>query len=60
MNNNNINFFYSFGVEHTPKEIKVFINRPLSSASHNKNIKTNSFRIQGYYSIMWIFLYRFY
>ena len=52
MNNNNITFFGSFGVEHTLKEIKVFINRPLSSASQNKNIKTNIFRIQGYDSIM--------
>ena len=60
MNNNNVTYFDSLGVEHTPKERKVFINRPLSSASQNKNIKTNIFRIQGYDSIMWIFLYRFY
>ena len=42
--NNNVTYFYSFGVEHTPKEIKAFIN--------NKNIKTNIFRIQAYDSVM--------
>ena len=48
------------GVEHIPKEIKTFINRtssfvlhlPLCDASHNKNIKTDIFRIQAYDSIM--------
>ena len=48
------------GVEHIPKEIKTFINptssfvlhSPLCDASHNKNIKTNIFRIQAYDSIM--------
>ena len=39
-NNNNSTYFYSFGAEHIPKEIKTFIN--------NKNIKTNIFRIQAY------------
>ena len=42
--NNDITYFDSFGVEHIPKEIKAFIN--------NKNIITNIFRIQAYYSIM--------
>ena len=37
-------YFYSFGVEHIPKEIKTFIK--------NRNIKTNIFRIQAYDSIM--------
>ena len=32
-NNNNVIYFNSFGVEHIPKEIKAFINRPSSSAS---------------------------
>ena len=41
--NNNATYFDSFGVEHIPKEIKVFIK--------NKNI-TNIFRIQAYDSIM--------
>ena len=50
--NNNVTYFDSFGVEHIPKESKVFINRPLSSTSQNKNIKTNIFRIQAYDSIM--------
>ena len=44
--------FDSFGVEHFPKEIKTFIDRPLSSASQNKNIKTSIFRIQAYDLIM--------
>ena len=30
--NNNVTYFDSFGVEHIPKEIKSFINRPLSFA----------------------------
>ena len=42
--NNDITYFDSFGVEHIPKEIKIFIK--------NKNIKTNIFRIQAYDSIM--------
>ena len=31
MNNNDVTYFDSFGVEHIPKEIKAFVN--------NKNIK---------------------
>ena len=42
--NNNIIYFESFGVEHIPKEIKIFIG--------NKNIQTNIFRIQAYDSVM--------
>ena len=42
--NNNVTYFDSFGVEHIPKEIRTFIS--------NKNIKTNIFRIQAYDSIM--------
>ena len=52
VNNNNVTYFDSFGVEHIPKEIKTLINRPLSSAFQNKNIKTSIFRIQTYDSIM--------
>ena len=37
-------YFDSFGVENIPKEIKKFIN--------NKNILTNIYRIQAYYSVM--------
>ena len=44
VNNNDVTYFDSFGVEHIPKEIRTFIS--------NKNIKTNIFRIQGYDSIM--------
>ena len=42
--NNDVTYFDSFRVEHTPKEIKVFIK--------NKNIKTNIFRIKAYDSIV--------
>ena len=52
VHNTNVTYFDSFDVEHIPKEIKVFINRPSSSALQNKNIKTNIFRIQAYDSIM--------
>ena len=51
-NNNNITYFDRFRVEHIPKEITKFISRSSSSASQNKNIKTNIFRIQVYDSIM--------
>ena len=42
--NNNVTYFDSFGVEHILKEIKAFID--------NKHIKTNIFRMQAYDSIM--------
>ena len=51
-NNNNVTYFDSFGVEHIPKEIKEFINCPLSSALQNKKITTNIFKIQAYDSVM--------
>ena len=44
MNNNSVPYFDSFGIEHIPKEIKLFIN--------NENIKTSIFRIQASHSIM--------
>ena len=44
LQNNNVTYFDSFGVEHIPEEIKTFIG--------NKNIKTNIFRIHAYDSIM--------
>ena len=44
VDNNDVTYFDSFGVEDIPKEIKTFIN--------NKNIKTNIFRVQAYDSIM--------
>ena len=44
VNNNDVTYFGSFGVEHIPKEIKTFID--------NKNVTTNIFRIQAYDSIM--------
>ena len=49
--NNDITYFDSFEVEHIPKKIKAFVNRSLSSALQNRNIKTNIFRIQAYDSI---------
>ena len=52
VSNNDVTYFDSFGVDHIPKEIKTFINRLSSSASDNKNIKTNIFRIQAHVSIM--------
>ena len=45
MQNNNVTYFDSFGVEHISKEIRAFIDRFLS-------IATNIFRIQAYGSIM--------
>ena len=42
--NNNVTYFDSFGVEHIPKEIKKFIK--------NKNITANIFRRQEYDSVM--------
>ena len=44
MNDNNVIHFDILGVEHTLKEIKKFIG--------NKNIITNIYRIQVYFSIM--------
>ena len=42
-------FFDSFGVEHTPKEIKKLIG--------TKNIITNIYRMQGYdFDHVWILL----
>ena len=38
--NNNDNYFDSFGVEHIPKEIKIFINKSI--------VVTNIFRIQAF------------
>ena len=42
--NNNVTYFDSFGVEHTPKEIEKFIDKSA--------IVTNIFRIQAYSSVM--------
>ena len=40
VNAENVTYFYSFGVEHIPKEIKKFVG--------NKNVKTNIYRKQAY------------
>ena len=42
--NNDVTYFNTYGIEHITKEIKAF--------TGNKNIKTNIFRIQAYDSIM--------
>ena len=42
---NSTTYFYSFRVEHIPKEITKFVG--------NKNIVTNIYRIQAYNLIMW-------
>ena len=42
--NNDVTYFDSFGVEHSPKEIKTFIK--------NVNIATNNFRLQSANSVM--------
>ena len=53
VNNSNVTYFDSFGVEHIPKEIKAFIKK--------KNIKANIFRIQAYDSVnVRIFLHGIY
>ena len=53
VNAEDVTYFYTFGVEHSPKEIRKFIG--------NKNLSTNISRIQTYDSInVWIFLYRIY
>ena len=44
VNNNNVTYFDSSGVENIPKEIRKFIG--------NKNIITNIYRIQAYNSVM--------
>ena len=49
VNGNNMIYFDSFGVEHIPKGIKKFIG--------NKNIITNTYRMQAYDSIMCIYFY---
>ena len=45
VDNNDVTYFDSFGVEHIPKEIKAFINC-------SSFITTNIFRIKTYDSIM--------
>ena len=42
--NNSVTYFDSFGVEHIPKEIKIFIDKSI--------VVGNIFRIQAYDSVM--------
>ena len=44
VNNKTMTYFYSFGIEHIPKEIEVFIG--------DKDIRANIYRVQNYDSIM--------
>ena len=44
VNDNNVIYFDSFGVEHIPKEIRKFVG--------NKNITTNIYRMQAYNSVI--------
>ena len=45
-------FMKLISVEHIPKEIKQFVDRPSSSALQNKNIKANIFWVQANNSVM--------
>ena len=45
--NNNVTYFDSFGVEHIPKQIKIFIDKSI--------VKANIFKIQAYDSIMCVY-----
>ena len=46
-------YFYSFGVEHIPNELKnLYVLKELGHAVGNKEIKANIFRLQVYDSIM--------
>ena len=47
--NNNVTYFDSFGVEHIPKEIKIFIDKSI--------VVANIFRIQAYDSIRCVYFY---
>ena len=49
---NEVIYFDSFGVEHTPKEINKFIRSKELGSAVNNDIKINIFRIQAYDSIM--------
>ena len=45
-------YFDSFGIEHIPKKISKFINNDTTKSSAIARIKSNTFRIQAYDSIM--------
>ena len=49
MQNNNVTYFDSFGVEHTPKEIKAFVNCSLSVTANIFRIKANDSIMCGYF-----------
>ena len=50
-------YFDSFGIEHIPKEINKFINNDTTKLSAIARIKSNTFRIQAYDSIMCGYFY---
>ena len=43
--NNNVTYFDIFDVENIPKEVKIFIDKPI--------VVANIFRMQAYDSVMW-------
>ena len=49
VNNNDVTYFDSFGVENIPKKIETFI-------GHSLSITTNIFRIQAYDSVIFIYV----
>ena len=57
-NRNEIIYFDIFGVDHIPKEIKRFINCPLSSALQNKSKHFSSKRKR--FNNVWVFLHWIY
>ena len=50
--NNDVTYFDSFGVEHIPRETRTFFNHTSSSVLQNKNITANIFIIQAHDSVM--------
>ena len=54
MNNNNVTYFDSFGVENIPKEIKEFIGRYLSITTNIFRVQANDSVVCGYFCIGFI------
>ena len=54
MNNNDVTYFDSFGVEHIPKEIKAFVGHSLSITTDIFRIKANDSVMCGHFCIGFI------
>ena len=54
LNNNNVTYFDSFGVEHIPKEIKEFIHCSLSITANIFRIQARDLIMCGYFCIGFI------